>query len=579
MIKNQVREAIERPLYPRRTDRRPPKSPKTLRLNAVVALAVIAALVPVMLLSIYQSITAREAMNRMIGERLVASATITALEQRDPLLMARGLLESIADDAQLTGTSRDCGAKLYQRLESRTPLVNLARWDNQGRLVCSAVAAGRTNITAEKIWWDQLQENKSFLISGPLQGQIVRRSLLLAIRPLGERGALSGALTAAIDMSWIERSLAERRLSPRAIVGIADAKGRLLASSGAADRLPLDIKASDRRLASAEGALGMRWLYASAPLYEQQLYVFYAEPENMAFSLSREQFRAGMIVPIFAILLSCFAVWLALDRFVLRWLRLAGSRTRMLADGDYRLHPGDFRSAPVELRQLGDAIQDMAAAIAERDLALRRALVDKDAMAREVNHRVKNNLQMISSLVSLQAARLADPNARRLMTQTRLRVSALALVHRLIYELDDSERGLVDTAQLFRELRVQIEPSVKAGSVVLTCQSRAGSISGDQAVAASLIVVEAVTNAFRHGFPDARSGRIDVLMRAEGKEAILSITDDGVGDDSPAINTGMGHDLMRALADQLNGLLVISPTEGGGRTVTVRFSVSRNMLI
>jgi hypothetical protein len=97
---------------------------------------------------------------------------------------------------------------------------------------------------------------------------------------------------------------------------------------------------------------------------------------------------------------------------------------RQLAEGNYSEDRGLFRAAPLELRRLGSNLDDVARSVDRRDQALRRALAAKDAMAREVNHRVKNNLQMITSIVSLQASRLTDPEARRLMMQTGLRVGA-----------------------------------------------------------------------------------------------------------------------------------------------------------
>ena len=271
-----------------------------------------------------------------------------------------------------------------------------------------------------------------------------------------------------------------------------------------------------------------------------------------------------------AILLSYAMLWLVLDRAVLRWLRRAGLRMQMLMAGDYRVHPHDFANAPAELRRLGEDLDDMAAAIAERDMALRRALLEKSAMAREVNHRVKNNLQVMASLVSLQAVRLTDPFARNLMLKTGLRVGALALVHRLIYEFDGSERGLVDTERLFQELCAQLQASFLGSShVQMHCQSHAGSISGDQAVATALIVVEAVTNAFQHGFPDMHAGVILVSLAAEGRAATLLVTDNGIGSLDASRPQGMGHDMMHALAEQLGGQMEMCETEGGGRTVRV----------
>lgn len=543
-----------------------------LTLNATLLLAVGAALLPFALLSIYQSLTVRENLHRMIGDRLIASASMTALEQRDPIMMARRILETIAQDERVRNISPQCDRVLTDRLEGRMPIVNFVRWDAQGQLRCSAVPPTMPVVRAESPWWRAAQKSRHFVVSAPLYGRVVPRRILVAVQPIfGASGAWDGALTAAIDLSWIERSLVQRRLSPRARVGIADASGNILTSSGPLAFSGIDLRASEGQAAVAKGTAGGNWIYASAPLYADQLYVFYAEPQSMAFSISREQFRHSLLLPLSAILLTCFALWLSIDRFVIRWLRRAGRRVRRMADGDYREDPDSFRTAPVELRRLGQDLDDMARSVSGRDQVLRSALVAKDAMAREVNHRVKNNLQMISSLVSLQASRLSDPEARRLMTQTRLRVGALALVQRLVYELDESERGAVDTSRLFTELCGQIQANFQPTRIPVQCCSSLGVISGDQAVSAALIVVEAVTNAFRHGFPDDRAGEIFVRLERAGDEAQLTISDDGVGAVGVEAPSGMGWDLMNALTAQLEGRLDLSETAGGGRTISVHF--------
>ena len=199
------------------------------------------------------------------------------------------------------------------------------------------------------------------------------------------------------------------------------------------------------------------------------------------------------------------------------------------------------------------------------------SLDEKGALLKEVHHRVKNNLQMITSLVSLQASRLSDPEARRLMTQTRLRVGALALVQRLIYEVDDSERGSVDTARLFGELCAQVQSNFQSSAISVNCHSDLGVISGDQAVSAALIVVEAMTNALRHGFPEGRRGAILVRLTRDGGDGVLTIIDDGVGALDGEGDTGIGLELMLALSVQLEGQFSLIETVGGGRTVVVRF--------
>jgi two-component sensor histidine kinase len=543
-----------------------------LTLNATLLLVVGIALLPFALLSIYQSITVRENLRQMIGDRLIASASQTALEQREPIAMARHILERIAREDHIQKMAPDCSQILKDRVEGRLPIINFTRWDAAGQSICFARPPTPTAVNAEMAWWLEAKRTRQFLMSAQVNARETPQRILLAVQPMTDAsGTWQGALTAAIDLSWIEHALADRRLSPRAMVGIADASGKVLASTGSPSFGSIDLHASGRRVAVLSGRNAEAWIYASAPLYDGQLFVFFAEPQQLAFAMSRDHFRYGLLLPLSAILLTCVVLWLSLDRFLLRWLRRAGLHVRQMADGNYNEDHGAFRTAPLELQRLGRDLDDMARSVDRRDQALRSALTAKDAMAREVNHRVKNNLQMITSIVSLQASRLSDPEARRLMTQTRLRVGALALVQRLIYEVDDSEQGVVNTDRLFSELCAEVQANFQSSKVLVSCHSNLGVISGDHAVSAALIVIEAVTNALRHGFPEDQAGTINVLLEPAGEDGLLTICDDGIGssdDDDPA---GMGLELISALTSQLEGWLTLSQTQGGGRTVAVRF--------
>jgi two-component sensor histidine kinase len=435
-------------------------------------------------------------------------------------------------------------------------------------LPVAVVGIDQSRIAQEQ--FDQLRSER--LITAASMTALQQRRVM-PVEPLadGSRVKLQGGLTASINLARMERPLVARSLSPQAVVGLADAAGKLLTIDGRSDLAGIDPQASFGRAALTRGRGGAEWIYASAPINDGQLYVFYAEPLEMAFAPPGPPFRFGLFITLGALFLTGVALWLSLDRFVLRWLRHGTRRVRQLADGNYSEDRGLFRIAPLELQRLGSDLDDLARSVDRRDQALRRALTAKDAMAREVNHRVKNNLQMITSIVSLQASRLSDPEARRLMTQTRLRVGALALVQRLIYEVDESEQGVVNTDRLFSELCDQVQANSQPSKVLLSCLSNLGVISGDHAVSAALIVIEAVTNALRHGFPGDQGGMISVLLEPSGQDGLLTICDDGIGasdDDDPA---GMGLELIRALTLQLEGHLVLSQTAGGGRTVAVRF--------
>ena len=143
------------------------------------------------------------------------------------------------------------------------------------------------------------------------------------------------------------------------------------------------------------------------------------------------------------------------ERVVVRWIaylqRIAAlyARGRLSACG-----PIQADQMPPEIRDLAETLEDMADAIVGRDASLRDSLAQKDALMREIHHRVKNNLQVISSLLNMQQRALTDPAARAAMSDTRQRITALALIYRALYQGPDLKR--VDLRPFLEELTAQL---------------------------------------------------------------------------------------------------------------------------
>jgi hypothetical protein len=140
-------------------------------------------------------------------------------------------------------------------------------------------------------------------------------------------------------------------------------------------------------------------------------------------------------------------VSLSWEALVMDWLTYLERLSRAYARGRYSLRPRRLQQAPAEFRALGQAVEEMAAAVEHRDQALREALDEQTVLLREVHHRVKNNLQIVGSLLSLQAQRSDDPAAREALLDALVRVDAIALGQRFMRAQEDEER--VPSVELF----------------------------------------------------------------------------------------------------------------------------------
>jgi PAS domain S-box-containing protein len=191
---------------------------------------------------------------------------------------------------------------------------------------------------------------------------------------------------------------------------------------------------------------------------------------------------------------------------------------------------------------------------------LKASLREKELLLKEIHHRVKNNMQVISSLLSLQAGHVKDPADLHLFRESQARVRSMALVHEKLYRSRDLAR--IDFGDYLRDVTAElIRTYLKKG---VTCVGMLLSI--DLAIPCGLMVNELVANAFKHAFPGERTGRVEVTIRKTPDEEIeLAVTDDGIGlpegFDLDGVNS-MGMTLVRALVAQLNGSLGISNAPG-----------------
>ena len=221
-------------------------------------------------------------------------------------------------------------------------------------------------------------------------------------------------------------------------------------------------------------------------------------------------------------------------------------------------------------------IQDIAARKqAQEDLEA--SLREKKALLREVHHRVKNNLQVITSLLRLEASRSEAAGTRLVLKDMQGRIHSMALLHETLYRTGDF--GHVDLSNYLRQLSQQLFRAQSSGSglVHLTLDLAPVQVEIDHAIPCGLIVNELLTNSLKHGFAEGQSGEVRVVLRPEGAtEVRLDVMDNGVGvpaDFEARRGKSLGMQLIADLARQVGGRLEVGP--GPGATFTVIFSKER----
>ncbi|UDL93165.1 PAS domain-containing protein [Lichenihabitans sp. PAMC28606] len=218
----------------------------------------------------------------------------------------------------------------------------------------------------------------------------------------------------------------------------------------------------------------------------------------------------------------------------------------------------DVTAARERQRADRQAEQDLTA----RNRELENALDVQHLLVAEIDHRTKNNLQMVSAMLTLQTMSIPDPELRRTLQEMLERVDALGLVHKRLYEL--SQRTRFDLADFIHELLDTILGASGRRDIVVDQRLNAVVIGADQAAAVALILNEVLTNAIKHGFPSGRHGSLTVVLAAKGDRCLITIADDGVGlPTEKAVGPTFGTTLVETLARHLHAAIAWTRAQPG----------------
>ncbi|MBN1938801.1 MAG: PAS domain S-box protein [Candidatus Aminicenantes bacterium] len=221
-------------------------------------------------------------------------------------------------------------------------------------------------------------------------------------------------------------------------------------------------------------------------------------------------------------------------------------------------------------------IQSIVRDISERKIrerALQAALQEKELLLREIHHRVKNNMQVVSSLLNMQSRYINDPRDAEAFREGQRRIRSMALVHEKLYRSRSLSR--IEFGGYLRQLSGQMLQSSdkRPGTISLKLDMDERMFDIQTAIPLGLITNELLSNSLKHAFPDERRGEITISLRpGEGGEFILVFSDDGVGlppDFNPLRSESMGFQLVSMLVEQLDGRLEIE--RGRGTQVRIFF--------
>ena len=515
-----------------------------------------------------------------VHDRLIATTRAAAADEENLFASAEQVLRALANQTEVRSATPDCAKSLADALKGLAYYTNIVRMDSSGHILCAAAPQIQVRPDlSNRVWWQNALHSTAFFLTPEIYSPVAKRNVLGGVLPLTDpHGDFEGALVIALDSSWLDAMLHTKPVPDGAVVSIFDRSGAMIASNNQETATALfgrRITPMPEResMLSGRGPDGNRWSYTIVPILTDNAYIALGMANSRLFASTYGHVATDLFLPVLMLGAASIAIWIAADRLVTRWIVYLRRIATAYAHGHYNVRPIALEEAPGEFRMLGETFSGMAAAVQDRDRRLRDALAQKTLLIRETHHRVKNNLQIVMSLLSLQAGQLRDPAAQSALRQAQVRVNALALVHRILHEIEDL--GTVDLKRLIEDLAHQIHEGFGAERRDLKLELDVASLQapGDLAVPITLFTVEALTNAFKHAYPvGARGGviRLSLRMLPDGNLR-LAVEDDGTGVERDTSQSGIGSRLIQAFAQQVGGQASVSPRDGGGTVVALVF--------
>lgn len=484
------------------------------------------------------------------------------------LRAARDRVAAFAVSTVIIKAGRPCNQQLVSVVATQSLYSFMGRADADGKITCSSNKRALSSSVGDRRWFSTLKagaEETSIIAISPSGAPNI-----IVARAIKKGGVFDGAAMVTIPSAWFAKTLAEDMGSSPGAVAIFDRQSSLVAAAAHAISVHDAVARAKTALESSDGVNDGGGLLARVVDTGVADYRFVSvAPQARQAEIT---LRAGLIVlsPVLVSALSIVAIWLALDRWLLRWFFRLRDAADEFALGRYA--PPPMSGAPREIASLADAFEAAVVQSRTREADLKSALKSNMSLTRELHHRVKNNLQVISSLISRQQRRMEEPVVRNALGEARARMAPVALAYRFINPPEDLIA--IDMEAYLSELTRQLHVALngEARGVKLTVKAYNDPMAVDDATNLGLIVSEAFVSGYRRAA--GMSGAAATLTSTRTADGGHAITIGVLGAaEQPDPECGLDRELVQELARQLHadvkfepsGLIVLSlpPTATG----------------
>jgi two-component sensor histidine kinase len=560
-------------------------------LSVYLAILVTLALLPLGIIAVVQTRTMLTDADELSRQALLTRTFAAARIEREALKNAVGASAGLAAAIPaLRDTPERCTAMMQRIIRDDDAFIFAGFIDTSGQMTC-ANTGGPVDFSGSEVFRDQLR-NPRLEFSINRSGQVTGQSVLIVTRPVFSDDRLEGFVSISIPHAISQAADMVENPDKETIFALYDDEGEVLAANADLDTLADFLPTVDQKQLALDRSgetfaavtrSGEERIFAIATLIPDEIAVIGSWPKTAALaSVGSTHSSLTLALPILMWVAGLAVALWGLDRLVVRHLATLRRALRRFALGNRSPMP-NMQDAPEEFQYLRTAFDRMVMLVGEGEWRTEQDLQEKTVLLREVHHRVKNNLQLVASIMNMHARTAQTPETRRLLAQLQRRVRGLAMVHQTLN--DDSRMTTIDTRTLIGRLVSELaQPAPMGGqNVHVRFDAISVELGQDQSVALSMLLAEALTNAVKYvGQPsDGTRPAITVTLSEDSKEHLLLLvrntrnSDETPSEDEDAILTsgGVGQGLMRAFVAQMEGEAEVIETPSD-YTYQVRFRVS-----
>ncbi len=551
-----------------------------------IALMLTLAILPLGIIAVAQTQNAINSAEETYRAGLSAQTSRLVAPEREALQSARGITQGLANALAVLGPSDVICTDLMKYSSQRNDdVVFLGYIDADRRSECNNYGVAYDFSQIDTL--GRAVEQAELTISYNRSGGASQMPVVIMRQPVySEQGVFRGFVTLSMLSEKMSAARAGEGLESDAVVVTFNDDGTVLTSdtvSGGYEQfMPsqtalVDLVGQGSQLFSEAAQGGETRDFSVVPILEGKVYGLASWQSAQPLMRDRAFSTFTLFFPLVMWLISLVVALLAIRLQVIRPIRILGRQMRDFAEGRRVFESDTLNNAPSELREIGETFSIMAQKVVRDEADLENTVHERDVLIKEVHHRVKNNLQLMSSILNMQSRNAPNTDTRSALRKVQDRLTSLAAVHRGLYETPQVSQVRVDA--LLGDLLGQLAKLGEGGDAPLDVdlQFEQVTLVPDQAGPLAMLAAEGFTNALKYttaGDDGRRRIRVRLYPHDSGPDMLMFEISNTVQSEFHAeTEEGLGLKLIQAFCAQLDCRMKSSDEEAGWYAMQVCFKM------